>query len=203
MDKNLRALYARVWDELCEGVRRSKHPFHTGVLGTIAVDRQGLPSPELCSLVLREANRTSGYILAHTDARSNKVARIESNPRVSWLGYDPDTRMQVRVRARASIHTDDERAEQRWNAADLNARRCYLCYPAPGTEADVPVTGLPPRLTHTHPTLVESESGRENFAIINMIVEEVETVELAAQGHRRALFTVSAGQVSYASWLVP
>lgn len=203
MEKQLRVLYARVWDELCEGVRLSKHPFHIGVLGTVAIDNAGAPSPELCSVVLREANRASGYLLAHTDVRSAKVARIQRNPRVGWLSYNPESRLQVRFRARASIHRVDERAERRWSASNLNARRCYLCYPAPGTEADVPVSGLPPRLAHTQPTHLESESGRENFAVIHMTVDEVETVELASNGHRRARFTVSDGGVSYASWLVP
>ncbi|MFW5994690.1 MAG: pyridoxamine 5'-phosphate oxidase family protein [Spirochaetia bacterium] len=203
MDKQLRVLYARVWDELCEGVRLSGHPFHTGVLGTIATDRDGTPAPELCTVVLREANRASGVLLAHTDVRSAKVARIQENPRVGWLSYNPQSRLQVRFRARASIHQDDDRAERRWNVSSLNARRCYLCYPAPGTEADVPVSGLPPRLAHTHPTLVESESGRENFAVVYMTVDEVETVELSADGHRRAVFTVSSGDISYASWMVP
>lgn len=154
-------------------------------------------------MVLREANRSCTRLLTHTDARSPKVARIKEFPTVGWLCFDPQARLQVRIHAHARVETDSELADRRWHDADLNARRCYLCDPSPGTEADVPVSGLPPRLEKQHPLQTESESGRDNFAVIVLQVSSIETLELASGGHRRAHFRIANHTVSEASWLVP
>ena len=154
-------------------------------------------------MVLREANRSCARLLAHTDARSSKVARIQACPSVGWLCFDPEERFQVRIQARARVERDSELVERRWLDSDLNARRCYLCDPSPGTEADAPVSGLPPRLEIHHPMQAESEYGRVNFAVLVLDVCSIETLELGAGGHRRAHFRIHDHRVQEATWLVP
>ena len=154
-------------------------------------------------MVLREANRSCARLLIHTDWRSPKVARIEAHPSVGWLCFDPLERFQVRIQAQARVEKDSELVDRRWDDASLNARRCYLCDPSPGTEADVPVSGLPPRLETEHPKRAESEHGRHNFAVLVLDVVSVETLELSACGHRRARFLIADHRIKDASWLVP
>ncbi|MFP4643321.1 MAG: hypothetical protein ACLFM0_03080 [Spirochaetales bacterium] len=203
MDTQLQALYARAWDELAEGARRSRHPFHIGTLAMVTGNANGVAGADCCSMVLREANRSCARLLTHTDSRSRKVARIEMYPLVGWLCFDPAARFQVRIQAHARVERDSELAERRWHEADLNARRCYLCDPSPGTEADVPVSGLPPRLESRHPMKDESEYGRDNFSVLVLDVVSMETLELSAGGHRRAHFGLRDRTIREACWLVP
>ena len=203
MDTQLQALYARAWDELANGARRGRHPFHIGTLAMVTPNGNGVPGADCCSMVLREANRSCARLLTHTDSRSQKVARIETYPSVGWLCFDPNERFQLRIQAHAHVERDSDLAQGRWQDADLNARRCYLCEPSPGTEADIPVSGLPPRLERQQPLKDESEHGRENFAVLVLEVSSIETLELSSGGHRRAHFQLQDRKVSEASWLVP
>lgn len=202
MTHTLPHLYRAIWDELVQGVHRSAHPFHVGCLATVST-RDEDPQAEVCMVVLREANMDSARLVAHTDVRSAKVDRIRKFPRVSWLCFDPKKQLQVRIRAFARVRTAGSLYEHSWDGSSLNSRRCYLCDPSPGTEADVPVSGLPPRLERGHPDQKESEQGRANFSVIEMSVYEMESLQLSSAGHRRALFSIGDTGLCRSTWLVP
>lgn len=53
-------------------------------------------------------------MLFFTDRRSAKCAEIEEQPLVSLHFYEPQERWQVRVKAQASITTDENRRAQYW-----------------------------------------------------------------------------------------
>ena len=104
--------------------------------------------------------------------------------------YDPGQRIQLRLRGLASLHSDDDLAAAGWNASRDFSRMCYAIQPGPGQPIAVP----PPAPT-------DARSGRAHFAVISMVVDELEWLWLAAEGHRRARITWG-GQPS-AGWLVP
>ncbi len=194
----LSELLATAWRRLCEGADRAAHAFHLGTFATVGEDGR----PEARTVVLRRVLTGKRRLLLHTDARSPKVRQIRSNPRVSWLFYDPDDRIQIRVRGRAELHSRDQLADRQWKGCSLTSRRCYLAPHAPGRESSRPSANLPEELRQRSPSGPESEQGWENFLVVETIVEEMEWLELHADGHKRALFRW--GRESLESvWLEP
>ncbi|WP_353210780.1 pyridoxamine 5'-phosphate oxidase family protein [Rhodovarius sp.] len=171
---------------LARGAVDRRSPIHTPNLATIGADG----APRLRTLVLRSFDPASRSLRLHTDRRSEKASEIIADPRVSLHGYDPEQRIQLRLQCLASLHCDDAVAEAGWNASRDFSRMCYAITPGPGHPAAAP----PPAPT-------DAVSGRENFAVIQLIFNEMEWLWLAADGHRRARFTW--GQQPIATWLVP
>jgi len=121
-----------------------------------------------------------------------------ADPRASLLAYDPGAKIQIRLDATATIHTEDAIVDEAWAGAQRMSRVCYGTMPAPG--ADIPAGSAF--------TLPEAEdqslaAGRVNFAAIRFHVSALELLFLAAEGHRRARFTWMQRAHRRARWLVP
>lgn len=190
----------RVFNLLAHGVKNRHDAFHTAVLAT--VNQQNLP--EARTVVFRRFERELRFALfCHVDRRSPKAAEIENNPQVSWLFYHSPERIQLRCRGTAVIHTNDETADAQWQSSQLFSRRCY-CGAAPGTPADTPSSGLPEFLENRSPTLEETEEmGRQNFAVIETAISEMDVYELNVRGHRRSLFVFNENGEIELRWLTP
>lgn len=179
------------WASLVRGVRDRGSPFHTPTVATIAPDGR----PRMRTVVLRQADPGQRLLRFHTDLRSGKIAEIERDSRVSLHGYDKGDKFQVRVEGAASIHSDDEIADQAWAGSRLMSRACYGTQPGPGVplknESDFSIPSE------------ESEinAGRTNFSAVLIRVESIETLYLDHAGHRRALFTL--GETVTSQWLTP
>lgn len=179
----LEELLERCWSYLEEGAGSAGSPFHTAVLGTV---EDG--GPRLRTVVLRAADREAARVLCHTDVRSAKVRQIGDDPLVSWLLYDPDRKVQLRIEGRATVHADDALADERWRASAAGSRRCYLAGPGPGAVLDSAGSTLPQALRARRPEPEETERGRGNFAAVATAVEFIDWLHLTADGHRRARF---------------
>ncbi len=83
--------------ELSEAKDDGKHPFRTFGLAT-----QGASYPELRTVVLRDVGANL-HIIFFTDSRSPKVGEIMENPQVSALFYNPETRLQLRIKGKTRI----------------------------------------------------------------------------------------------------
>ncbi|MEM7280697.1 MAG: pyridoxamine 5'-phosphate oxidase family protein [Pseudomonadota bacterium] len=176
-----------VWDLLESGVRERRHPFHTPILGNASGDLI-----EVRTVVLRFADAAQRALHCHTDIRSPKVEGIRENPTVSLLFYDAGTRIQLRVRASADIHQNNEIAEAGWAASTLDSRQCYRHVHGPST----PISrgGEPPQL-------IESD-GYENFSVVRCEVQEIEWLFLRHTGHQRCRLRFDAGDW-HSQWLAP
>lgn len=196
MNDDLRALWAGIWDGLVSGVAQGDHPFHLGVLATSTPDgvRQR-------TVVLRAADADAWRLRCHTDARAAKVAEIAADPRVGWLFYDADRRVQLRVDGRAVVRTAGDDVDDAWRTTPLLSRRAYLGDAPADPRAD-PATGLPHPLTTREPTEAESEQGRERFAIVDVRVEAIDWLSIRFSGHLRARFTRDDDGID-ATWLTP
>lgn len=173
-----------VWQTLATACKDRHHGMHTPGIVTIGSD--GHPAPR--TVVLRRVDAASRMIVCHTDARSEKVHEIEREPRIAWLFYDPQTRIQFRIAAMARIERDTPLAREQWQRSSLSSRRCYLAGITPGTLSDVMLTNVPVGMEGRSPSLAESEAGRRNFAIVVATVLRVDVLELATEGHRRVVF---------------
>ncbi|MEM1062104.1 MAG: pyridoxamine 5'-phosphate oxidase family protein [Planctomycetota bacterium] len=180
--ETLTELWERIWDELHQAVVRGKHRWHTGVFATV---EDGLPRPR--TVVLRHADREDFTLGLHTDRRAPKVAAIALEPRIGWLFYDTNRRVQVRVDGTARVLVDGPEFERAWADTGLSSRRCYLAPHPPGDDLPTGVN-LPEDFRDADPTFAQSEAGRDNFAVVRTRVDRLEWLSLCHSGHRRAVF---------------
>ena len=138
------------------------------------------------------------------DARAEKVAEIAADRRIALHAYDGRAGSRSASRGGAVVHADDARAEEAWRAARPTSRSVYGTQPAPGDPLDRPDAFRAPA------DAVEIDAGRENFRVVEVVAERLETLWLAHDGHRRARFglerTNEAGRAAVArerTWLVP
>ena len=187
----------KIWKHLDLGTLERDHPFHTPVFGTIYDN-----APNLRVVVLRRFWRKSPRLAFHTHVGSPKISEIRSNPNVSFAFYHPQEKLQLRVKGTATVHVNDDLAEEQWLSTELFARRCYIG-DAPSTESRKPVSGLPEHLLNRQPTAEESEAGRANFVVVSSTIDSIDCLELAVRGHRRSLFLWSAASGLETKWLTP
>jgi pyridoxine/pyridoxamine 5'-phosphate oxidase len=187
----------KVWKHLDLGVIQGKHPFHTPVFGSL---NDG--APEMRVVVLRRFWRSPARLAFHTHYGSPKIEQIRNNPNVAWTFYHQKENFQARIRAVAEIHTDDELADEQWDATRLFSRRCYIGE-ASTRISKKPTHGMPEEITDREPTREESEEGRSNFAVISTTIKEIDCLELDVRGHRRSLFVWNDSGELETKWLTP
>jgi hypothetical protein len=188
---------AEIWTMLKRAVTRFNDPFHWPVLTTTAED--GCRSR---TVILRQFNRLERVLVCHTDARAAKVHEIANCAKVSWLFYHPKKKVQLRIAGQATLHADDQFADQQWSATKITSRINYCSVEPPGFIIDKPSSGLPDFLRNKVPTLLESERGRKNFLAIACRIDSIDWLVLRALGHRRARFDWAENELN-AEWLIP
>lgn len=191
----------RVLDDIqmawTRAVRDRKSPLHTPVVCSAS---DASPFPRI--MVLRDVLAECTSVRFHTDARSAKVTQIGNGAPVAVLGYDPEARVQLTLRGTGRIETDSDTAEAAWAASALSSRRCYLAGDTPGTEVDVPTSGLPEAVLTRAPTAEESEAGRSNFCILMVDIIEMEWLKLTSCGNQRARYR-RIGGLWHGQWVTP
>ena len=183
---------AEAWRLLAEGAARAKSGFHLPALATL--DAAG--RPRVRTVVLREADRTSGSLRLHCDRRSDKAAEIAANGACALSAYDPETAVQIRVEGTATLHTDDAVADAAWAGAMAMSRVCYGTDPGPGTAI---ARGDAYSLPDAEAALTR---GRPHFAAVRVRAEHLDLLYLDRRGHRRAGWRRD-GEAWTGTWLVP
>jgi hypothetical protein len=129
-----------------------------------------------------------GQIQIFTDARSPKVTEIGDTSNAVFVFWSTKLSWQIRVRVDISVLTTGPTVAALWDRVKQFASAGdYLSPLAPGSllssDASEPVeTG------HVEP----------NFAVLNAQVREIDWLELARTGHRRARLTLDSWE-----WLMP
>lgn len=195
---SLDGIHCKIWTNLQLAANTVRHGWYLPVLGTAS---NGLP--ELRTVVLRGVNYAQRQLLCHTDRRSPKVGSIGANPNVSWLFYDAESRVQLRVRSTATLHFDDHPAESCWQGSRLESRRCYLAPEAPGLTKAHQTVNLPDDLRERPPTEDEADRGRSNFAAIVATVRVIDWLCLRSTGNLAARFVFDADGLAESTWLTP
>lgn len=172
-DATLDSLPDSAWDTLAEGANRGRHPFHTVTLATM-----GQGGAQARTVVLRSADPATRTLSCHTDLRSAKVEELRTDPRCTWLFYDREGKLQLRLSGEARVHVDNALTHERWAAGASRSRQCYRPL-APGApcvagDLDVPAEAEPEGMAH--------------FAVLTCVVDTFEWLYLRAAGHRRARF---------------
>lgn len=156
-----------------------RHAMHAPVV----VDETG----DARIMVLRGVDDGLATLRFHTDARSPKAALFARGAAATVLAYDPDERVQLRMKGVARIERAGPMADAAWAATSTMGRRCYLAEHAPGVPVAAPGATLPQALGQRRPTLEESEAGRTNFAVLLVSVLEIDWLQLDSRGGTRAV----------------
>ncbi len=153
-------------------------------------------------VVLRSVSLDDHSIKFHTDIRSPKVILIKKNPKIFFLFYDKEQKIQLKVSGEAKVNYKNNITKDKWQKTAHLSRKCYLATSSPGTISEKPTSGLSKEIENSKYTIEESESGYKNFCIITSKVKSIEWLYLAAKGHRRAKFEYSNSEVKK-YWLTP
>ena len=179
---------------LSDAAQNRKSAMHTPVVMTSEIDAR--------IMVLREFYQEHWALRFHTDIRAPKVAAIKTDPRVAVLFYDKEAKLQIRARGVAEILHDAAITDAAWEASDNYARRCYLG-DGPGTQADAPTSGLPAQIEGVCPSDEQIVPARENFAVLRVMLTEMDWLYLAHTGHVRAHFTQNDAGIWQGCWHSP
>ena len=151
-------------------------------------------------VVLRKSDQQNSLIQFHSDIRSDKIQKLKKNPNAAMLFYDKEEKIQVRLKVECTVNHNNNVTKESWSKTQHISRKCYLVDNGPGTESDIPTSGLKPELDNFEFTMEQSEEGYKNFTVILCKVKSIEWLYLAAKGHRRARFNLETNKDT---WLVP
>ena len=151
-------------------------------------------------VVLRKSDQSNNLVQFHSDIRSDKIEILKKNANAAMLFYDKEEKIQVRLKVNCVINYNNEITKNSWDKTQHISRKCYLVDDGPGTESDIPTSGLKPELDNFEYTKEQSEEGYKNFTVIQCKIKSIEWLYLAAKGHRRAKFDLENNKDS---WLVP
>ena len=179
-----------IFSLLFQGVKKRKSNFHNTVLNTVTLDNK----PEARTVILRGFDTEKLIVSIHSDLRAKKIVELQKNDNVCLVFYDDQKKIQLRVRGTANIR---ESYENSWNKLSNWSRRCYLSTRNPGMICEFALEA---------PSSEKSKDGLKNFSVIQILINEIEWLFLASQGHRRAIFSVERNKSKLSvngKWLVP
>ena len=145
-------------------------------------------------VVLRKSDQQNNLVQFHSDIRSDKIQLLKNNPNAALLFYDKDEKIQVRLKVNCIINYNNDITKNSWEKTQHISRKCYLVDNGPGTESDIPTSGLKPELDNFDYTKEQSEEGYKNFTVIQCKIKSIEWLYLAAKGHRRAKFDLETNK---------
>jgi hypothetical protein len=174
-----------------DGVENSKSMFHTPVLSSF-VEK----TISTRTVVLREFDSKNRTLRFHTDSRSGKIEELKENSISSVHGYDPDLKVQIRLKGKTSLHIDNEISKKAWAESREMSKMCYSVKDSPGNKISSPE---PFDLIKEE---IDIELGYNNFAVLHFSYDSLEFLFLKGAGHRRSLFDWSSDQLE-SSWLIP
>jgi pyridoxine/pyridoxamine 5'-phosphate oxidase len=173
-------LQRHIWTQFQRAVHDKFHEWRTPVLATV----DAIGAPQVRTVILRQVDVSSHQLTFFTDSRAPKVSQLLAQPKASLLFWSNRLSWQLRVQAHVSVLLEGPKVETVWhNLTQSPTATDYLSLQAPGTV-----------LQSSH---VAADSV-PHLAILVADVQEIDWLELARSGHRRAQLRGHEAQ-----WLVP
>lgn len=195
IDISLSDLEKDCWSRLVTGATKSKSPFHTPCVATLADGEVSIRT-----VVLRKTSPVERELCFHTDIRSPKWDELLINPSISALFYDAAERIQLRVKGKAVLHHTKDMTAKAWQKTSLSSRKCYLSHHNPSSFTNSSTSGLAEDIEKETFSIEESEVGYSNFGIVSIQVQSIDWLWLNHSGHRRAYFDYSNESFQ---WMIP
>ena len=136
-------------------------------------------------IVLRGADRSRGELTAFTNRASAKTSELARSPNATLLVWDAPSRLQIRLRVEIAQRPG---SAEEWAGLPTTDQWLYARNPMPGDPMVAPdaATPLP------DPALL---------TILTARIDEIETLHLGRELHRRALFRRNLGFKG--EWIAP
>ncbi len=193
--ENLSEIKKKIWLMLNDAVTNRSSQFRIPVF--ICGDQNDFDGR---IVVLRKSDDKNNILQFHSDIRSNKISKLKTNKNAALIFYDKEEKIQVRLKVECIINHNNDITKKSWSNTQHISRKCYLVDNGPGTESDIPTSGLKPDLDNFNYSKEQSEEGYKNFSVIQCKIKSIEWLYLAAKGHRRAKFELE-NKKEY--WVVP
>ena len=194
---DLDKVYLKIWNTLNIGLINRDAAFHIPVFIT---GKNNISDGRI--VVLRGINEKEKKIWFHSDIRSHKIKILKSNPLGTLLFYDKKEKIQLRITGKVKINYQNNVTKNSWEKTSHMSRQCYLGKNARGSEYEIPTSGLTENIDNSKYTIEESEIGYNNFCVVEIFVNTIEWLYLAAKGHRRAIFSINNNLIKK-KWLIP
>ena len=191
MDKKEKILN-EIWSEFNLSLKKGGHPFHIFSISTINNNK-----PDARNVVLRNVEKEKRLISFHTDLRSKKINQIKNDSNVCALFYDKDKKIQIRLRGIISIEKSKETILKKWNALKPMSKKCYINKCAPGE-----VIKNSKDYLFSEENIPDIESGKINFSIINIKIDEIDWLNLSHKGHERMIISFFKKETHF-NWVAP
>jgi hypothetical protein len=174
----------QIWKELGRATHDRHHAWRTPVLATVSSEGDA----NARTVVLRSVDSQLNQLQIYTDSRSFKAVELTANPSALFVFWSPRLSWQLRVRTTVTLVKSGDQVEQLWSQVQHTGSAAdYLSPSAPGSLIPSDVESS---FSCQHQTI--------NFAVLNAQVDEMDWLELARSGHRRARLTHDRWE-----WLVP
>ena len=194
---DLDKVHLKIWNLLDLGLKNRDAPFHIPVF--ICGNENSFDGR---IVVLRGINDKEKKLWFHSDIRSNKIKILKKNPNATLLFYDKGEKIQLRISGKANINYHNQTTKVSWQKTAHMSRQCYLGEKAPGVVSSVPSSGLSEAIDNLKYSVEESEIGYKNFCVVEVFINSIEWLYLAAKGHRRAYFSFKNNSLEK-KWLIP
>ena len=181
----------RIWQELARAVQDRHHEWRTPVLATVQMG--GTPNARM--VVLRQVDADLARLIIYTDSRSDKVSELANRSEAMLVFWSKRLSWQLRVRISATVHVTGPLVDAAWERVRQTAAAGdYLSAAAPGST----LPAAPAIKDGTQPTNPSNPTSQHHLAIIEAQVQEIDWLELARNGHRRARLRADTWD-----WLTP
>lgn len=190
---NLEELLRHVWNLLFRAAVQVRHPYHTPVLAS--TDGQ---VPNARTVVLRSTIVEERKLLFYTDMRSPKIADFQKKPTAALLFWDKNKSTQLRVSGKVVIHHKNDLAKEKWAIIATKNRKDYATQQAPGAVTQ----DISNHWDENELSLEMTDQFFDNFAVLEVLVNEIDYLLLSRVGHQRAKF-VFENNVWEKDWITP
>lgn len=163
----------QIFKQLEKGHQKKAHPFRFFSFATF-----GTPYPALRTVVLRNSEE-NGWIEIYTDKRSSKTVQIKLSDRTTALFYHPKKKWQLLLKGRTELIEDKKRVKQLWQSMPSYAKKDY--------SSDMP----PGSVVHSSESIQWGEVTAENFQVLRLHIEQIESLQLTSDSHQRCRYTKS------------
>ena len=198
LNENPKLIFENIKELLIDAVKDRNLPFHTPIFTNTNTNNIG----DSRIIVLRNFDAKNCIINFHTDFRSPKVVNILQNINSSFLFYDPNLKIQLRIKATSNVNNQNDTTRIMWDKTSLMSRKCYLTEKVPSSVTNYPEDGIDLSLKGKEPTKAESEKGYKNFTVIENKIVEIDWLYLDASGHRRLNIKLNNKKPSF-DWVIP
>lgn len=175
---------------LAEGAAGDDSPASLPALATIGAGFV----PQVRTVVLRHFAEESRVLTVHTDTRSGKITDFKTSPNAALHIFDARKSIQLRIACRVRIHCRGPVHDKAWEEKSETSRHYYKVVQTPGEPLDDP--------ENAEFDAEMADSGKANFAVLELDISGFEWLYISDNGHRRARFDWT-GKEWQGTWLVP